>query len=81
MKDQHKQITGYRDLSKAEIDAINKGKELAQKVFDHCNGLKTASETPGGADPDKRHLALAMTHLETGFMFLSKCIAKPTSGF
>lgn len=81
MKDQHKHITGYRDLSKAEIDAINKGKELAKQVYDYCVGLKTASALPGGVEPDGRHLAIAMTHLETGFMFLSKAVAKPTSGF
>lgn len=81
MKDQHKQISGYRDLTKAEIDAINEGKELAKKVFDHCAGLKTAAALPGGLSPDPRHLAIAMTHLETGFMFLAKSIAKPTTGF
>lgn len=81
MKDQHKSIKGYRDLTKEEIDAINKGKELAKQVFDHCAGLKAATALPGGIEPDSRHLAIAMTHLETGFMFLAKCIAKPTTGF
>lgn len=74
-------IKGYRELSKEETEAINKGKELAEKVFQHCAGLKTSTALPGGLSPDARHLAIAMTHLETGFMFLAKSIAKPTTGF
>lgn len=81
MKEQHKLIKGYRDLSAEEIRAINEGKELAKKVYEHCAGLKTATALPGGIEPDPRHLAIAMTHLETGFMFLAKSIAKPTTGF
>lgn len=81
MKDQHKQISGYRELTKAEIDTINEGKALAQQVYEHCDRLKTAAAIPGGFSPDPRHIAIAMTHLETGFMFLSKAIAKPTTGF
>ena len=33
MDNQHKKITGYRDLSQEEIDAMNKSKALASQVF------------------------------------------------
>jgi hypothetical protein len=32
MDNQHKKISGYRDLSQEEIDAMNEGKALAAQV-------------------------------------------------
>lgn len=74
MKDQHKHIKGYRDLTPAEIQAINDVKELETSVRDFAQSLEDAGPWP----PDSaRRLALAKTHLEIGFMFLVKTIARP----
>ena len=79
MKDQHTLIKGYRDLSKAEIDAMNEGKELAEKVGEWIKRLESAAAQEGGYDPDKRWLAIAKTDLQKGFMAAIRSIAKPTT--
>lgn len=66
---QHRKIAGYRDLSEDEIASINRLKELEKDVFEQLNTSLHA--------PDPRHQAIAKTHLETGFMFAIKAIAKP----
>lgn len=73
MKDQHEKITGYRDLSQEEIDAINKIKELAEKCGDLIEQLD------GFPLVDKRSLALGKTNLQQGFMWAIRAIAKPTT--
>jgi hypothetical protein len=57
---QHRKISGYRDLSEAEIEAINGLKEMEKKLNQILDSSLHA--------PDPRHLAIAKTHLETGFM-------------
>jgi len=73
MENQHKMITGYRDLSQAEIDLMNMVKGLAAK----CGAeLEIVNANP---DTDKRWASIARTHLQEGFMALTRAIAKPTS--
>lgn len=66
---QHRKISGYRDLSEGEIATINRLKELERSIVELLDTSLHA--------PDPRHLAIAKTHLETGFMFAIKSIAKP----
>lgn len=66
---QHRKIAGYRDLSEDEIATINRFKELERSVYEMLDKSPHA--------PDPRHAAIAKTHLETGFMFAIKSIAKP----
>ena len=73
MENQHQQIKGYRDLSQAEIDAMNAIKAKAEDVG---KLLEVAAEIPG---VDKRWLAIATTDLQKGFMAAVRAIAKPTS--
>ena len=73
------QIKGYRDLSKAEIDLINRIKEHAESVRSLVVDLKTAEALLGGIEPDPRWLAIGVTHLQEGFMALTRAIAKPES--
>lgn len=65
-------ITGYRQLSQAEADAMNaikaKGIELESLI---------AQLRVDGADP--RWLAIGTTDLQTGLMALNRAVAKPTS--
>lgn len=73
MDNQHKEITGYRDLTQEEINLMNRSKELASQVGDFIEHL---SKT--GYD-DKRWLAIAKTDLQKGFMSLTRSIAKPST--
>lgn len=71
MDNQHKKISGYRDLSQDEINAMN-GVKHQEKQFngliDYLKGL------PG---IDQRQVALAATHGEEAFMHAVRAIAQP----
>lgn len=67
---QHRKISGYRDLTEAEIATINRFKEVERDL--------KAMLTKSPHAPDPRHSAIALTHFETGFMYAIKAIAKPT---
>ena len=73
MDNQHKQIKGYRDLSQAEIDAMNNIKSLANQVGDLIDSLQ------GNPDIDQRWLSIAKTDLQKGFMSAVRSVAKPDS--
>lgn len=79
MENQHRKISGYRELSQAEIDAMNDTKALAEQCGTHIKRLESAAAQEGGYDPDKRALAIARTKLQEGFMWLNRSIAKPTT--
>lgn len=74
MDNQHKKITGYRDLSQEEIDAMNEGKELAAKC-----GEWMAKLSAQGPLLDQRAVALGKTNLQQGFMWAIRGIAQPTT--
>ncbi len=73
MEDQHKKITGYRDLTQEEIDAMNavkaKGIELGELV-------EKVRSIPG---IDQRWASIGATDLQTGLMALTRSIARPTT--
>ncbi len=71
MENQHKKIKGYRDLAQEEIDAMNEGKELAEKVGEWVDKLMAQDDT------DKRWAAIGKTQLQQGFMAAIRAIAKP----
>lgn len=71
MDNQHKKITGYRDLSQAEIDAMNGVKGLEAQF----NGLVDHLKTLPGVD--QRQVALAATHGEDAFMHAVRAVAQP----
>jgi hypothetical protein len=82
MDQQHTLIKGYRDLSKAEIDAMNRIKDLAEQVGALCNSFDGPTGDGGDAGsffPDTRWLRIAETQLQQGFMALTRSIAKPTT--
>lgn len=74
MENQHKQIKGYRDLSQAEIDAMNKGKALAVQVGEWVAELESQ-----GTVLDQRAVALGKTNLQQGFMWAIRGVAQPTT--
>ena len=73
MKDQHTLIKGYRDLSQAEIDAINEGKALAVQVGAWVEKLQNTDGL------DQRAVALGKTNLQQGFMWAIRGVAQPTT--
>lgn len=75
MKDQHEQISGYRDLTQDEIDAMNIVKD-AEKDLGEVWRQTVAIE-----GVDKHWAAVAKTHFEEGFSALVRSIAKPEPRF
>lgn len=86
MDNQHRKITGYRELSQADIDLMNeikaKGGEL-QDLLDKCRAVDVAEGKNGDAEHDarldeaSRWRAIAKTHLQEGLMALTRSVAKP----
>lgn len=70
MDNQHRQITGYRDLTQTEIDLINEAKALSLQVGDFLKKVEAE-----GADG--RWLSIGRTQLQQGFMALTRSVAKP----
>lgn len=71
MDNQHRKISGYRELSQDEIDLMNKVKEKGPELMGLID-LLTANP-----DTDKRWLAIGKTHLQEGLMALTRSIARP----
>lgn len=70
---QHKKITGYRDLTEEEIALMNEGKQLSVSIGEYLAKLEAVS------DIDKRWLAIGKTDLQKGFMAVIRSIARPTT--
>lgn len=73
VKDQHKLIKGYRDLSQAEIDAMNAVKAEGTRLGILIEELRDNPEL------DQRWVDIAETHLQQGCMAAVRAIAQPTS--
>lgn len=91
MENQHREIKGYRELSQAEIDVMNKVKAHAEataaliKEVHQLNSVRFNTPTPAPAvhaeqnGESNRWAALAKTQLQQGFMALVRSIALPTT--
>jgi hypothetical protein len=89
MDNQHRKITGYRDLTQEEIDLMNEIKlkfaeigDLITKVNEVNRGLtQTADEDMEAllrvAEPH-RWSSIARTHAQEASMALTRAVAKPT---
>ena len=73
MKDQHTKITGYRDLSQGEIDAMNAVKAEGARLEQLVEELRVNSSI------DQRWVGIAETHLQQGVMAAVRSIARPNS--
>lgn len=73
MDNQHRKIKGYRELSQAEINAMNAVKEKAAEVGELVYELEQ------NKDLDQRWVSIAKTDLQKGFMAATRSIAKPGS--
>ncbi len=70
MDNQHRQISGYRELSQDEIDAINEIKAKGAELGALVEKLRTNREL------DQRWVSIGATDLQTGLMALTRSIAK-----
>lgn len=73
MKDQHKKITGYRDLTKDEIDLMNEIKDKGEDLRLLVDKLED------NVSLDKRCVSIGKTNLQTGIMYLVRSVAQPDS--
>jgi hypothetical protein len=81
-------ITGYRQLSEAEVALMNEGKALAEacgayvaKLRNHPDVTRTQAPFDGsGFQPlDQRWISIGATDLQRGFMAVIRGIAQPTT--
>lgn len=85
MDNQHRKITGYRELTQAEIDLMNeikaKGQEFAallSRAEDADCALHTSEKIDSAQYCEAtRWRSIAMTHLQQGLMALTRSVAKP----
>jgi hypothetical protein len=82
-------VTGYRQLSEAEVALMNEGKALAEQCGAYITKLRSYLPTNGvnssGSEPvpggtlDQRWISIGATDLQRGFMALIRGIAQPTT--
>jgi hypothetical protein len=72
MENQHREIKGYRELSPEEIKLMNEVKDLGPLIEAVVVKLQAMP------DLDQRWVAMGKTNLQTGLMFLTRGITKPT---
>ena len=73
MKDQHKHIKGYRDLTPEEIALMNEVKAKAAEVGALMDKLRAV---PGLY---QRRVSIGVAYLQKGFMSVVRGIAQPES--
>lgn len=73
MDNQHRKITGYRDLSQAEVDLMNLVKAEGDRL-DYLIGTVQATD-----NVDQRWVSIGRTQLQLGIMALVRAVARPSS--
>ena len=63
-------VSGYRPQSPENVNQVNANKQIEERVLRMLDDLKP------GADP--RWLAIARTHIETGFMAMNRAVFQPS---
>lgn len=66
-------IKGYRELTQAEIEAVNAVKGLAVTVGNVIDELRK------NPNLDQRWVSIGTTHLQQGFMAVIRGITRPTT--
>lgn len=73
MENQHRKISGYRELTQVEIDLMNKTKALGEQLGALVSELRSTTNI------DLRWVSIAETHLQQGIMAAVRSVAKPTT--
>jgi len=81
MDNQHRLITGYRDLTEAEVDLMNQIKaegERLNQLVEQVRATLPGYDGPVATNPH-RWAAMAATDFQTGLMALTRAVAQPTT--
>lgn len=70
MENQHRLISGYRELTQVEVDLMNRIKQKGRELEKLTNDMLLN-------DADPRWVAIARTELQQGLMALTRAVAKP----
>jgi hypothetical protein len=89
MENQHRKITGYRELTADEIGLMNEVKAHAEKtriLIEKITSLRESQLSPKNNGPTRKQLEesfrclkIAQTDLQQGFMWLVRSVALPES--
>lgn len=71
MENQHRKISGYRELTEDEIANMNAVKEHGKKLGELVASIREIEGV------DQRWVSIGSTDLQTGLMALTRSIAKP----
>ncbi len=71
MENQHRKITGYRELDQSEIDAMNEIKEHGKAIGELVAKVRAIDGI------DQRWASIGATHLQEGLMALTRSVARP----
>ena len=82
MENQHRQISGYRELNQEEIDLINALKHEAKELRDLYDLIvemidKRSAEHGTGDSEPRRWLAIGRTQYQQAIMALTRAVAAP----
>ena len=78
MDNQHKKITGYWDLSQAEIDLMNEIKAKEREVADLFRRIGDVHDNIVFHNGEgTRQLSIARTEFESAFMRMVRAVARP----
>ncbi|WP_288985814.1 hypothetical protein [uncultured Pseudoalteromonas sp.] len=76
MENQHKKITGYRDLNQQEVNDMNDMNDIKAEG----ERLKTViAAMRSRREIDQRWVSIAETHLQQGIMAAVRAVAQPES--
>lgn len=73
MENQHRKITGYRELDMSEIALMNEVKALGVDIETTVQALREQEGI------DQRWVAIGVTQLQQGLMALTRAVARPES--
>lgn len=80
MENQHRKISGYRELNQDEIDLMNEIKAVGntlKQLHDRAASRIKQNLAVDGAE-QMRWLSIGRTHYQQGLMALTRAIAAPT---
>lgn len=78
MENQHRKISGYRELDGDEIDLMNEIKSHAESTGVLIEKVNTfLTERVGERSEDHRWAAIGRTDLQQGYMALTRAVARP----
>lgn len=72
MDNQHRKISGYRELEEEEIALMNEIKAMGLGLGQMIEKLRSTEGL------DQRWVSIGATDLQTGLMALTRAVAKPT---